>query len=114
MIELKNINKIYISPGYTDLRGGVDTFILLVKNKLNQDPFDNSLYIFCNKTRDKIKILHFEQNGFWIYYKRFETGKIKWPINEFDLSITSDEFILLLDGIMIKQKALPKCEYRHV
>lgn len=114
MIDLKTINKIYISPGYTDLRVGIDGLALLVRNKLDNDPFDNSLYIFCNKKRDKIKILHFEQTGFWIYYKRFEIGKIKWPLNEIDLCITPTDFKWLLQGLIIRQKPIKHCDNRLI
>lgn len=114
MIDLKTINKIYISPGYTDLRIGIDGLTLLVKNKLNEDPFDGSLFIFCNRTRDRIKILHFEYNGFWVYYKRFETGKIKWPLNEINLCITTTDFKWLLQGLLIRQKPMKSCESRLI
>lgn len=114
MIDLNYINKIYISPGYTDLRLGIDGLATKVKNILKKDPFDNSLYLFCNTSRNKIKILHFEETGFWIYYKRFETGTIKWPKDELDLCITIQDFKYLLDGYIILQKPMPKCTARIV
>ena len=78
MIDLNTINKIFVSPGYTDLRMGIDGYAYLVEQVFSKNPFDNTLYLFCNKARDKIKILHFEHDGFWLYYKRIETGTIKW------------------------------------
>lgn len=112
MIDLKTVNRIYISPGYTNLTVHVDGLISLVKSKLNKDPFDGSLFIFCNKARDKIKILHFEYNGFWLYYKRFETGKLKWPLSEVDQCITEKDLHMLLNGMIILQKAMPECTAR--
>lgn len=114
MIDLNTINKIYLSNGYTDLRIGIDGLASHVKCNLKMDPFDSSLYIFCNKTKDKIKILHFEKTGFWIYYKRIETGRIKWPKNATENKITKQQLLWLLDGLFVTQKPLPECVSRHV
>ncbi|WP_221901478.1 IS66 family insertion sequence element accessory protein TnpB, partial [Bathymodiolus platifrons methanotrophic gill symbiont] len=38
-----------------------------------------SVFIFCNRSRDKLKILYWECNGFWLYYRRLGKGKFKWP-----------------------------------
>lgn len=109
MIDLSNIGKIYISPGYTDLRMGIDGYAAKVEQIFGKSPFDNSLYIFCNKTRNKVKILHFEHDGFWLYYKRLETGHLKWPKNSELTAIEIRQFRWLLDGLKINQKALEKC-----
>ncbi len=114
MIDLNNINKIYISPGYTDLRMGIDGYASLVEQVFGKNPFDNSLYLFCNKSRDKIKILHFEHDGFWLYYKRIETGTIKWPNKPLLEEIEIRQFRWLFDGLKINQKALKKCEATRI
>ncbi len=109
MIDLTNINKIYITPGYTNFQLHINGLVALVSGKLNRDPFDGSLFIFCNKGRDRIKVLHFERDGFWLYYKRFETGKIKWPLSELDQCITKNDLKMLLQGMIILQKPMPEC-----
>ncbi|WP_083490437.1 IS66 family insertion sequence element accessory protein TnpB [Caloramator mitchellensis] len=38
------------------------------------DPFSDAIFVFCNSKRDKIKILYWERNGFWLYYRRLEKG----------------------------------------
>lgn len=114
MIDLSNINKIYICPGYTDLRMGIDGYAMIVEQAYAKSPFDNSLYIFCNRQRDKIKILHFEHDGFWLYYKRIETGHIKWPVNNDIKAIDSRQLRWLLDGLKIDQKALKRCSASRI
>lgn len=114
MIDLTSINKIYISPGYTDLRMGIDGYASLVQEVFKLSPFDNSLYLFCNKQRDKIKILHFEYDGFWLYYKRIETGRIKWPKNDELTEIEIRQLRWLFDGLKVSQKALKKCNATRV
>ena len=114
MIDLTSINKIYISPGYTDLRMGIDGYASLVQEVFKLSPFDNSLYLFCNKQRDKIKILHFEYDGFWLYYKRIETGRIKWPKNDELTEIEIRQLRWLFDGLKVSQKALKQCNATRV
>lgn len=114
MIDLTTINKIYISPGYTDLRMGIDGYASLVEQVFKMSPFDNSLYLFCNKQRDKIKILHFEHDGFWLYYKRIETGRIKWPKNDELTEIEIRQLRWLFDGLKVNQKALKRCNATRV
>lgn len=92
MIDLNNINKIFIYPGVTDLRMGIDGYAQLVETTFGKSPFDNSLYLFCNRNHNKLKILHFEYDGFWLYYKRFETGTIKWPKCETLTNIETSSF----------------------
>ena len=58
---------------------------MIIPGAFHKNPFDKSLYIFCNKAHNKLKILHFEDTGFWLYYKRIETGTVKWPKDINDL-----------------------------
>ena len=114
MIKIDDNTKIYIMPGYTDLRLGIDGYAHIVQLDFNNDPLDGSLYIFCNKNRDKIKILQFEYDGFWLYYKRLETGHIRWPKTSKLTLIEKRELRWLLDGLKLNQKALKKCNSKYV
>lgn len=115
MIDLTNINKIYLVPGATDLRLGIDGYSVIVQLAFNMNPLDGSLYLFCNKTHNKIKILHFEENGFWLYYKRIETGTLKWPKDSTEIkNISAKQLRWLLDGLKINQKSLPDCKAKRV
>lgn len=114
MIDFNSINKIYIMPGYTDLRLGIDGYAAIVEGQFNHNPFNGSLYVFCNKARDKIKILHFEYDGFWLYYKRLETGRIKWPKTSDIKDIEIRQLRWLLDGLKVSEKGLKKCEATRI
>ena len=75
-----------------------------VKSKIESDPFSNCLFVFCNRNRNKLKILHWEHNGFWLYYRRLERGKFEWPAHaEAMTTISRRELRWLLDGLQIKQ-----------
>ena len=114
MIKIDENTKIYIMPGYTDLRLGIDGYAAIVSLKFKGNPLDGSLYIFCNKNRNKIKILHFEYDGFWLYYKRLETGHIKWPKCSIISEIEKRQLIWLLDGLKVNQKGVRKCNAKTV
>jgi transposase len=77
MLNQNNIDKVYIALGSTDLRKSIDGLSILVQESFDLDPFSRSLFVFCNKKRDKIKILVWDLNGFWMHYKRLEKGVFK-------------------------------------
>ena len=70
---------VYLAPGVTDMRKSIDGLALIVSEVLELDPFSESLFVFCNRGRNKLKILHWQTNGFWLYYRRLEKGRFKWP-----------------------------------
>jgi transposase len=104
----------YLACGATDLRKSIDGLALIIQMKFQLDPFSNSLFIFCNKSRDKIKILQWECTGFWLYYKRLEKGAFKWPSNKDEVKhITQRELNWLLDGLSLEQpKAIKEVKER--
>lgn len=101
-----SINQFYLAIGSTDLRKSIDGLSILVQESFNLDPFSRSLFIFCNKNWDKIKILEWDLNGFWLYYKRLEKSVFKWPTGSDSktLLVGDREFRWLLDGLSIHQK----------
>ena len=105
MIGFSDIPTIYLIQGYTDLRKGIDGYASLIQNHHNLEVFQDSLFIFCNRHRDKIKCLYWDGTGFWLLYKRLEKGHFKWCSKEDDsLSITHQQLSWLLDGLKIEQK----------
>ena len=77
--DLSTATKYYIAPGPTNMCCGIDTLRDRVKNQFNLDPYQKSVFIFCNRKMDRIKILFWEGDGFVLIYKRFETKKLTWP-----------------------------------
>ncbi len=100
------IDCVYLAIGVTDLRKSIDGLAILVTESFNLDPFSRSLFVFCNRKRDKIKILEWDTNGFWLHYKRLEKCTFKWPntLNSKTLLVSEREFRWLLDGLSINQK----------
>lgn len=109
MINFERIPKTYIAVGSTDLRKGMDGYAALIQNNFHCSPFEDALFMFCNRQRDKIKILYWDKTGFWLFYKRLEKGKFKWPKEEAQLQeITQQQLRWLLEGLNIEQKRAHK------
>jgi len=70
---------VYLCCGHTDMRKQINGLMTLVQSSFSLDPFSDALFVFCNKKRDRIKILEWDQDGFWLYFKRLERGRFRWP-----------------------------------
>lgn len=105
MMNAETIEQVYLAPGATDLRKSIDGLSSLVSAVLELDPFSDRWFVFCNRQRDKLKILRWDTNGFWLYYRRLEKGRFKWPVQSGPaLSISRRQLQWLLDGLTIEQK----------
>ncbi len=73
------------------------------------NPTSGQLFLFRNRSANKIKMLWWDRNGFWLMYKRLEKRRLKFPkINEQTLELTRDELNWLLSGLdYTKQEKLP-------
>ena len=79
----------------------------IVYSNFKFDPRDKVILVFCNNARDRVKLLVWEDNGFWIHLKRIEKGYVVW-LSQSDTEITMDLLIDDLKNIImalgIKQK----------
>lgn len=107
MINGITVNQVYLVSGITDMRKATQGLSLIVSEQLGHNPFDGSVFVFCNRQRDKLKILYWERNGFWLYYRSLEKGKFQWPTEKKQqtLSLTLRELQWLLDGLSLKQRS---------
>ena len=95
---------IYLVTGRTDMRKSIDGLSLIVSDVLELNPLSQAWFIFCNRQRDKLKILFWDTNGFWLYYRRLEKGRFNWPkTTAHSTAITIDQHQLhwLLSGLPI-------------
>lgn len=108
--DISKAEKIYIATGYTDMRKSIDGLAGIVQQNLQLNPFQNSLFLFCGRQRDRMKALYWEGDGFILLYKRLESGSFQWPKDaEAVRCITPQEFRWLLEGLSLNQpKAVKK------
>ncbi|MGX8796763.1 IS66 family insertion sequence element accessory protein TnpB [Fusibacter sp. JL298sf-3] len=78
MLSKYSSYKVYLALGPTDLRKSIDGLSIIVQEKFSLDLFSRSLFVFCNRRRDKIKILEWDHTG-WLHYKRLERDRFQWP-----------------------------------
>lgn len=107
MIDVSNVEHIYLACGYTDLRKSIDGCTNIVQNNLFLDPFGSSIFIFCNRHKNRIKILEWDKTGFWLYTKRLEgKNRFRWPKPGEDASLQIDKEQLkwFLEGDDINRK----------
>lgn len=64
--------RVLLACGATDLRKSIDDLAALVQQSLGVSPFSPTLFVFCNRDRDKLKMLYWDHNGFWLSYRRLE------------------------------------------
>ena len=93
--------QVYLCRDVVDMRKSINGLSLLVEQTLALDPFSPQLFAFCNRKRDKVKILYWERSGFVLWYKRLEKDRFPWPreANEQVVTLTGRELNWLLDGI---------------
>ena len=85
MIGASDSVRVYLACGSTDMRKSIDGLAALVQYAFELDPFDGGAwFVFCNRDRDKLKILRWDNNGFWLYYRRLEKGRFRWPVASTD------------------------------
>ncbi len=110
MLSEATVDRVYLARGSTDLRKSIDGLAVLVKEEFDLDPFSPSFFVFCNRQRDKLKILHWDHNGFWLYYRRLERGTFHWPSDDHltPLKINRRQLRWLIDGLSLEQKQAHK------
>ena len=108
-MQLSFKTPIWLYPAPVDFRKQLDGLIILVASKLSKDPCSSELFIFRNRSSNKIKLLWYDSNGFWLCYKRLEKGKLIFPgISEDVMEISRDQLAWLLSGLdFTKQSVQP-------
>lgn len=79
MLNIGTGAKIFLVAGVTDMRKSFDTLAAVVRSVIHDDPLSGHLFVFCNRRRDRLKVLLWEESGFWLMAKRLEKGTFIWP-----------------------------------
>lgn len=117
MLVDTDIGNVYLACGSTDLRKSIDGLAVLVREGFQLDPFAPCLFVFCNRQRNKLKILYWEHNGFWLLYRRLERGRFQWPqaAGSGTIKINRRQLRWLLDGLpLLQRQAHPEATARTV
>jgi len=101
-----NGKAVYLSCGHTDMRKSINGLTAIVQSSFNLDPFTGAVFVFCNRNRDRVKLLEWDADGFWLYFKRLEKGHFRWPQpgEEPTMVLTGEELNVLLGGVRVELK----------
>lgn len=108
--DISAATNIYIITGRTDMRKSINGLCSIIMDQLKEEPNGHSIYLFCGKRCDRIKVLLREPDGYVLLYKRLDVvqGRYRWPRNSSEVKpITWQQFDWLMSGLEIEQpKAL--------
>jgi transposase len=102
MFGVGTATRVYLAMGATDMRKGFEGLHGLVRQRLELDPLSGHLFLFCNRSRTRLKVLFWDGSGLWVCAKRLEKGRFSWPNDGGQTgkaAINSEELSLLLGGI---------------
>lgn len=101
MISISANTKFYLASTPVDMRKSLNGLSIIVADEFKLDPQSGHFFIFYNRSRNKIKCLAWDKNGFVLYYKRLEKCSFKIPrsINGYSILLTQNELRWLLAGL---------------
>ena len=105
MIAIPSGASIYLCTSATDMRKGFDGLSGIIRTEFGREPNDGSLFLFINRRRDRIKILHWEAGGFELWYKRLEAGTFEQVTSrngQSVVTIDATELTMLLSGVSLQ------------
>jgi transposase len=103
MIQLTVTSDIYLHRDVVDFRKSINGLMIIVEQEMQLSPFADALFVFCNRSRDKLKVLYWEKTGFCLWYKRLEKDKFKWPRKNHQavMTLSETQWDWLLSGLDI-------------
>lgn len=88
------------------MRKSMDGLSAVVAAEMGHDIYGKNLFVFCNRGRDRLKLLYWDRTGFAIWFKRLERARFKWPVRLGEaevIELTSEQMQWLLDGIDVQR-----------
>ena len=97
---------VYLCCGHTDMRKSISGLLTVVQEVFSLDPFADVLFVFCNRSKNRLKILEWDGDGFWLHFKRLERGHFRWPAEGESgaMSLEPSELACLIDGTRLEKK----------
>ena len=88
------------------MRKSINGLSAMVEGSFKLDPYNESVYVFCNRNRDRVKILEWDDDGYWLYFKRLEKGHFRWPTEgeERTMKLNGEELNILMSGSKVEAK----------
>lgn len=115
MLSLPSTVRVFVARDRVDFRKGFDGLVAIVRDQFGDDPYSGALYLFFNARRNRLKVLVWDRNGFWLFYKRLEGGVFE-RIDGASAKIEIDRarLAMLLDGLDTKSSKFRRHFVREV
>jgi transposase len=95
MFSLSESDRFWLCPSSQDMRKGFDALSGVVRGEMGGDPLSGEVFIFMNRSRTTIKLLHWERGGLALYHKRLEGGGVS-PC----LFLTKRSVVIIYHGVI--------------
>lgn len=97
------VEQVYLHRQPVDFRKSINGLAMIVEQHSAGVVCSGQVFAFCNKGRDKLKVLYWDKTGFALWYKRLEKDKFKWPSQEQDtvVHVTAEQWQGLLSGLSV-------------
>jgi len=103
-LDYTKVERILVICDVVDMRKGIDGLAAIVQQEYDLNVYEDVLFLFCGKRRDRFKMLYYDKDGFLLLSKRLDQGKIIWPRNKNEVRCLSHQQIRwLLEGLSIDQ-----------
>jgi transposase len=101
---MKQNLKVVLAVEPVDLRKSFNGLYAIARYELGEVPEDGALFIFSNRTKNRIKVLCFDGTGCWVSVKRLEQGTFSWPkeMAKEKMPLKPEALALLLDGVDLR------------
>jgi len=98
-----DVPQVYLHREPVDFRKAINGLVLIIEGEMALSPYADALFLFCNKQRDKMKVVYWDETGFCLWYKRLEKAKFKWPrkLDADIVELTEEQLHWLLRGFDI-------------
>ena len=101
MLNLGGSHRVFLCRQPIDFRRAHDGLCAVVRDTFGDDPFSGDVFVFHNGAKDRVKLLLWDRNGFWLLYKRLEQGTFPFDVRGAGARVEIDraQLSMLLDGI---------------
>lgn len=116
LIRFDQFDHIYLYRPFADFRKGLLGLATIVQDVMELNPFDKNLFIFCNKSRDALKVIYWDKNGLAMWHKKLQKQKYHWPSDKIvtSLAVEKDELEKFLEGLNPWQEPFKLLSYKKL
>ena len=101
MLSLGGNHRVFLCVKPVDFRKAHDGLCAIIRDAFQDDPFSGDVFVFHNGAKDRVKLLLWDRNGFWLLYKRLEKGTFPFDVRGEGarVEIYRAQLAMLLEGL---------------